>query len=147
MRPIHRKSVTVIAALLLASSSCRSIPRGRGAEARVHHVVICWLKEPGSLAARNEVIQASEDLREIPGVVDLHAGPVLPDARPTTDSSFDVALIITFDSEASLRSYPQHPLHQKIVREIIKPRVARYIAYDWQENPGPSHVPKNEDGW
>lgn len=61
----------------------------------------------------------------------VRVGSVLPDTRPTVDSSFDVALMMTFTDEAALRAYATHPQHVKIVNEVIKPLVARYVAYDF----------------
>jgi hypothetical protein len=100
----------------------------------VQHVVICWLKHPGDPAARAELIKVSKGFaRSIPGIRAVSAGPVLESARPAVDSSFDVAIVMTFDDEASLAAYGQHPKHLQAVEETLKPLVARYVIYDFVE--------------
>ena len=96
------------------------------------HVVVCWLKKPGDAEARCKVMEASAVLRSIPGVLDVHAGTMIPSSRKTVDSSFDVALVIVLENEEVLRQYVTHPIHQKIVRETIQPLVRKYVAYDFR---------------
>jgi len=117
--------------VLISCISCQGITQSESTHGKVHHIVVCWLKEPDNAEARQRVIDASYSLSGIPGVIDVRAGTVLPDPRPTVDSSFDVALVITFESESALREYVKHPLHQNAVETTIKPLVARYIAYDF----------------
>jgi hypothetical protein len=81
--------------------------------AGVTHVVLCWLNDPGDATARQKLIDASHRFAKIPGVVTISAGPPLgPSTRPNVDSSFDLAIVITFESEAALRGYDQHPIHR-----------------------------------
>ena len=47
----------------------------------VTHVVICYLKQPGDPAARQKLIDASKEFRQIPGVQDVRVGKVLPSTR------------------------------------------------------------------
>jgi hypothetical protein len=96
----------------------------------VSHVVICWLKEPGNVEARRKVIDASERLRAIPGVIDVYAGQVLPSERPVVDSSFDVGFIFTFKDKASMKAYVTSPEHQKALAEILRPNVDHYRVFD-----------------
>lgn len=126
--------IGALAVILLAHISCQNAARPSkqlSSAGPVHHVIVCWLKKPGNAEARERIIRASKELGQVPGVVSVRAGSVLPDARPNVDSSFDVAVVMTFESEAALREYPSHPLHQKALAETIKPLVARYVAYDF----------------
>lgn len=104
-------------------------------EGAVQHVVVCWLKEPGNSAARARLIEACQVFLDIPGVLDVQAGPPLASDRPVVDDSFDVALIITFESEQALRDYLPHPLHRQVVDELVKPLVERFIVYDFLPQP------------
>jgi hypothetical protein len=98
----------------------------------LEHVVIVWLKEPGNPAARERIIEASEALTAIPGVVSLKSGRVVASERPIVDSSFDVALIITLTDAAALQAYLSHPLHVSLVENTLKPLVERIQVYDFR---------------
>jgi hypothetical protein len=103
-----------------------------GVSHTLEHIVIVWLKEPGNRAARARIIEASEVLTAIPGVVSLRSGSVVASDRPIVDSSFDVALIITLESETALQAYLTHPLHLTLVEETLKPLVNRIQVYDFR---------------
>lgn len=117
--------------LIAASVSCQTLPRPVLARGTVTHVVVCWLKHPGDSTARARLIEISKTFRAIPGVIDVCAGRVLPSARPPVDSTFDIALVITFVDRDALQGYVDHPIHQKAVRESIKPLVKRFVVYDF----------------
>lgn len=95
------------------------------------HVVVCWLKNPGNADERAALIRESKGLGEIPGVLHVSAGTVLPSTRPAVDSSFDVAIVMTFKDEASLAEYASHPKHLAAVERTLKPLVAKYVVYDY----------------
>lgn len=97
----------------------------------VTHIVLCWLKQAGDLEARQRLIEVSKSFRSIPGVMDVTAGSSIPSKRPQVDSSFDVAVIITFSNREAMAEYENHPLHQKAVREALIPLVKKYIVYDF----------------
>ena len=103
-----------------------------GDSSTLEHIVIVWLKEPGNRASRERIIEASEVLAAIPGVVALKSGSVVTSDRPIVDSSFDVALIITLENEAALQAYLTHPLHLTLVEETLKPLVERIRVYDFR---------------
>lgn len=101
------------------------------AEARITHVVIVWLKHPGSAWERRKLIEASKSLKGIPGVTGVAVGPVLVSKRPGVDSSFDVALIMGFKDKKSLAAYVKNPIHQKAVKEVLAPLASKYVIYDF----------------
>jgi len=98
---------------------------------KVHHIVICWLKDPENSQARKKLIEASKDLSEIPGVLSVKAGSVLPSQRKIADSSFDVAIIISFANSQAMNSYLTHPRHKKMVKEIVQPMTQKILVYDF----------------
>ena len=73
-------------------------------------------------------------LKSIPGVVSLRAGTAIASERPIVDSSFDVALVISFTDRSALNSYLSHPLHVELVETTLKPLVARILVYDFTNN-------------
>lgn len=97
----------------------------------VRHVVVCWLKEPGNVDARRQIIAASHRLADIPGVVSVTPGTMLPSTRPIVDSTFDVAIVMVFPDQQTMNEYLVHPQHQKAVREILQPLVKKILVYDF----------------
>jgi len=98
---------------------------------KVTHVVMVWLKEPGNEQQRAEFIKASEQLNDLPGIVNRHVGIVLPGDRSIVDDTFDVAVTVTMESKAALQAYLNNPKHKKILKEKIKPLTNRVVAYDF----------------
>jgi len=111
--------------LVLLSLSCQ--------QARVTHVVVCWLKTPGDEHARQQLIDDSKSFTRIPGIVNVSAGRGLPSTRPAVDSTFDVAIVMKFKDEAALAEYSHHPIHLAAVERTLKPLVAKYVIYDYKE--------------
>ena len=128
MKKLLTALMPAVAVLL---SSC-ALPDASRAGA-VHHVVVCWLKESGSAEARNRIIRASQEFADIPGVVSVRAGTMLPSKRPIVDSTFDVAIVLVFPDEKTMKEYLVHPRHQKAVKEILRPLVSRILVYDFVE--------------
>jgi hypothetical protein len=94
--------VRVLSVLVLTVFvSCAPLTRNNKTRTSVTHVVVAWLKEPGSEGAQQKLIEASRRFEKIPGVVRVTVGRALPSARPVVDSSFDVAVVITFRDETA----------------------------------------------
>jgi hypothetical protein len=100
---------------------------------KVHHVVVCWLNEPGNKESRRKIIEASRGFSSIPGVIDVRAGSVIQSERKIVDSSFDVAIYLSFANEQKLQDYLLHPIHKNAVKEILKPLVRKIVVYDFIE--------------
>ncbi len=113
--------------ILLGFCGCRSTAPAPG---RVEHLVFCWLKEPGKTEARQQLIDTAKKLGDLPGVLSIRAGTAVPSARPIVDSTFDVGIVISFDSVASMEAYLVHPRHQEAVKNILKPLTSKVLVYD-----------------
>lgn len=107
---------------------------GNANQGTIAHVVICWLKNPGNEADRLALEKRSFELAKIPGVLSVHAGRTLTSERPIVDDSFDVAVVMTFESEEALQNYEKHPEHKRAVAEILKPLTSRVIVYDIKQS-------------
>jgi hypothetical protein len=119
--------------LMLALLVCLQSPAlAQHGDGPVEHVVIVWLNEPGNLQHRARIIEASQVLTRIPGVLSLKSGSVVASERPVVDSSFDVALLVSFANHAALEQYLVHPTHVQLVEETLKPLVARIQVYDFR---------------
>lgn len=119
--------------VLVLGLGCCQHPAPMGVDGRVTHVVVFYLKQPGDEAARRKFIESAHALSSIPGVLDVHVGTTLPSTRPVVDASFDVAVVMHFADEASLRNYAVHPDHVRVVNELIKPLVDHYRVYDLRD--------------
>lgn len=117
----------LLALSVLALASCSSVPRHG-----ISHTVVMWLKDPGNATHRETLIGAAEGFRSIPGVRSVTAGPCIPSARPIVDSSFDVAVTLTFDSAEKLQQYLDHPQHKSAAETVLKPLVKKITVYDYR---------------
>ena len=98
--------------------------------ATVGHWVFFWLKEPGDADGRRRIVEASQTLRDIPGVVSVHVGTALPSDRPVIDSTYDVAVLVLFTDETALRAYVHAPTHQNAAA-AVGPIIAKTQVYDF----------------
>ncbi len=120
-----------VAVLVCLAGPPLAVPAGDGTGS-IEHVVVVWLKTPGDTAAREQVIAASRTLAAIPGVIAVKAGTVVPSERDIVDSSFDVALSVTFRDRHAMQAYLTHPLHVQLVEQTLKPLVGKIRVYDYR---------------
>jgi hypothetical protein len=121
-----RAAIAASALSLALLTGCQSNPI-RQSQGQVRHVVIAWLK-PG--ADRDKVLASVHELSKIRGVVDYSAGYRIASERPMVDSTYDLAIVLTFDSVESLRAYPNDPVHLRITDQVVKPNVEKFVVYD-----------------
>ncbi len=125
--------------LLILSSLTLSVNARAGYKsiAKVHHVVIVWLKQHGDEQARQQYITASKRLAKLPGVLTYHIGtPALIKRNkpgPGKDDSYDIAVTSSFADQKALENYLNHPKHDEIIQNQLKPLVDSYKAYDFIE--------------
>jgi hypothetical protein len=119
-----KRLLPILAALSI--TACQTTP-----QPGLTHVVVFWLKEPGNTKHRAQIIEVSESFRRIPGVLSVHTGPCIPSDRPIVDSSFDVAVSLTFASRADLQRYLDHPAHKAATVSTLKPIVKKITVYDF----------------
>ena len=100
---------------------------------RINHVVFCWLKDSGNAVKRAQLIQVSKDFEKIPGVLEVRAGEVITSSRDIVEDSYDVAIYMTFNTEADLDAYIKHPDHVAAVKSILKPFTKKVLVYDFYE--------------
>ncbi len=98
----------------------------------LHHVVLCWFKEPGNIEARERIVEVTKTFRNIPGVLEARAGQVIPSDRSIVDDSFDVGILIVVADAKSLTEYLEHPIHRKAKKDVLVPLVSKIIVYDFQ---------------
>ena len=119
--------------LLFSLPACQQGKDRPDSTSKVHHVVVCWLNESGNKEARHKIIDASRGFSSIPGVIDVRAGSVIQSNREIVDSSFDVAIYLSFENKQKLQDYLAHPIHKNAVKKILKPLVRKIVVYDFIE--------------
>ena len=62
----------------------------------VIHTVFLWLKKPGDVQHRRQLLIASDRLRSIEGVLDIRFGEMIESNRDIVDDSFDVGIYFSF---------------------------------------------------
>ena len=124
--------VLLTAMILIFASSC-SVFKEQPPKQRINHVVFCWLKEPGNAVKRAQIVQVSKDFKNIPGVLEVRAGEVITSSRDIVEDSYDVAIYLTFHTEADLDAYIKHPDHVAAVKSILKPFTKKVLVYDFIE--------------
>ena len=95
------------------------------------HIVFCWLKEPGNVEQREQIIEMTESFNRIPSVLKARAGNPIMSERSIVDDSFDVGIIVEVRDEKGLQEYLDHPIHQKAKKEVLLPLIERVLVYDF----------------
>ena len=108
----------------------QSKPKEVQQESKLHHIVLCWLKDSGNEKGRKEIIEITEIFQDIPGVISAQAGEVVLSDRDIVDDSFDVGIIIVTKDQEDLQKYLDHPIHQKAKKEVLLPLVKKVLVYD-----------------
>lgn len=125
--------IIALFALVALLGGCSHLPAASGGEGRINHLVLIWLKESGNTEQRQQVIEASRALEQIPGVIKIRAGSVMPSERAIVDDSFDVGVHMLFADRQSMERYTAAPEHLQIVKERVMPLAKKLVIYDFEE--------------
>lgn len=127
------KSILVcLATLSLLISGCSHAPVTSEESPGANHVILLWLKEPDNLKHQQQIIQATESLQLIPGVIKIRTGISIPSSRKIVDDSFDIGIHMFFANQQVMEEYINHPQHTNIVRQEIMPFVEKIVIYDFE---------------
>ncbi len=75
------------------------------------HSVYFWLAPEVTPAEREAFFADIETLRGIAGIRGCYIGTAIPCDRPVVDCSYDCALVLVFDDQATEEAYLADPLH------------------------------------
>ena len=120
----------VLALLMLSLTACANLHSPHHSSATVGHVVICWLKEPGNEAQRQQIIDRSNDAEADPRRSEPAHRP--GNAIHPAGRGFELRCGTRrpVQGRGSLHAYETNPLHLKAVREVIAPLTAKRLIYD-----------------
>ena len=107
--------------------ACSTAPRAADRPARLSHLVIIKLTDPGQVDAL--IADCDRNLATIPGVRAYACGRPVDLAGPFADNAFDVGMVMGFDDAASYDAYLEHPQHQYMV-DTWGPRFAWMRTHD-----------------
>jgi hypothetical protein len=110
--------MTVLPIAILASGCARP---------SIHHVVLIELNDESG--RESLVADCDRLLPSIPSVATYWCGEHGDFGRTGVDSDYDVALCVSFDSDADYQTYLSHPHHVELVTEW-KPRMAWIRIHD-----------------
>lgn len=96
------------------------------------HIVIFWTKPEKPKAADELIAGMHQYLERIPGVVQLHAGRMVPSERPVVDKSYQVALYVVLPDKRTQDAYQVHPSHLEFVEKLVKPNCSKILVYDFE---------------
>ena len=117
----------IVALLALLLSACAGHPPHSSG---VSHVVLVWFEDTVSTTDIADIRARSLELQNIPGLKSIQAGAAVPSERPIVDDSFDLGLVMRFETVEAMQAYLTHPRHQAFVRQHIRGKVKRLQVYD-----------------
>jgi len=106
---------------------------GKSEGSPLHHVVLCWLKEPANAEHQKQIVGVTKSFRQIPGVLTAQAGRAVASERSIVDDSFDIGILVVVEDMEALEAYLMHPLHENAKEKILLPLIDRLVVYDFQE--------------
>jgi hypothetical protein len=133
MMRVMRRSIIFPILLLLALGCSPVHPSVEGHPGRINHIVIVWMKNPKDEAGKQRIIEMSRTFKTIPGMVSVAAGRMNPSTRQELDTTYDVAVVMTFKNIDALETYLVSPRHKAAVEKVLKPLVRKQVVYDFAE--------------
>jgi hypothetical protein len=92
----------------------------------VHHVHF-WLKNK---ADKQQLIDGLETLMPISHIRDIHIGVMADTHRDVVDRSYDVSLLLLFDTPEAQDAYQVDPIHELFVDNYAKPLCSKVVVAD-----------------
>lgn len=135
----HKALAIVLFMIAVALTGCASTPSNTQSESQsagtLHHMVIIWLKQPGDATVRQQYIDASRPLTNLPGVLSYQVGVPATikrsHANASVDESYDVAIASAFESPQAYEAFLKNPQYAQIAQGVLRPLVEKYQVYDF----------------
>jgi hypothetical protein len=92
--------------------------------------VVCLTWAPGTSPDQVEAVRSA--LAALPGQIpEIRAYTVGPDAGAAAGNA-DFGIVADFDDVAAWRRYQDHPEHQRVLTELIRPQLAARTAIQFE---------------
>jgi len=92
----------------------------------VHHVHF-WLKNKED---KQKLIDGLKTLIPIPHIRHIHIGIPADTYREVVDRSYDVSLLLLFDSPEAQQAYQVDPVHDKFAKEVASVLCSKVVVQD-----------------
>ena len=96
------------------------------------HIVVFWTVPSNPAAADELLAGANQLLKNIPGVVQFHAGKMAPSHRPVVEQSYQVALNLMFPNKKAQDDYQGHPQHVEFLEKYVRRLVKTVLVYNFE---------------
>ena len=118
MKKSNRRKFISTAAALGAATVASSMPLSPEQKSKklVHHVFF-WLKNPGSTADRDKLVEGLKTLAKIETIREIHIGILAStEKRDVVDTSWQVSELMFFSDLAGQATYQTHPIHLEFIK-------------------------------
>ena len=133
MKKQTRRTFVATAAAMSASAAATALPTMTKDKKQLVHHVFFWLKNPDSKEDLAKLLAGLRTLEKIETIRKLHIGvPASTEKRDVVDSSYHASELMFFDDTAGQKTYQDHPIHQKFIKECghLWERVVVYDSMD-----------------
>lgn len=114
----RRKFITTAIIMSAGLTAAAENLQGEENKTQVIHHVFFWLKNPSSKEDLNKLLEGLKTLKNIETVRKMHIGvPASTEHRDVVDSSFSASELLFFDDLAGQKTYQDHPVHLKFVKD------------------------------
>ena len=121
MRSSNRRkfigAATALAAGTITAKAASAMPQQPQQRPPLVHHVFFWLKNPGSTADRDKLVEGVKTLAKIETVKELHVGILAnTEKRDVVDTSWAVSELMFFNDVQGQATYQQHPVHLEFIK-------------------------------
>ncbi len=96
------------------------------------HIVVFWTN-PAYLGAVDDLLGGANQLfKDIPGVLQFHAGKMVSSTRLVVEQSYQIALNLTFADKPAEQAYQAHPRHTDFIGKYVNRLVIKAVVYDFE---------------
>lgn len=133
MKQTNRRKFIAAAAAVGAGTVVKAAPRKAANKIPIVHHVFFWLKNPGSVADRDKLVEGVKTLSKIETIQELHVGIVAStEKRDVVDNSWGVSELMFFKDLAGQATYQTHPVHLEFIKNYSH-LWEKVIVYDVAE--------------
>jgi hypothetical protein len=138
MKTLNRRKFLTTTATLTAAAAASAMPipsmkTNKANKNPVVHHVFFWLKNPGSVEDRDQLVAGVKTLAKIETISELRVGLVAAtEKRDVVDNSWAVSELMFFPDLAAQAGYQSHPIHLEFIKNCshLWEKVIVYDAID-----------------
>jgi len=130
----NRRKFIATTAALAAATAVSAVPvQQQDKKYPIIHHVFFWLKNPTSIADRDQLVAGVKTLSKIEVIRELRVGVLAPtEKRDVVDNTWAVSELMFFSDLAGQASYQDHPVHKEFIKNCshLWEKVIVYDAMD-----------------